>query len=252
LILANHCLDFKSYHAAGATLFAAYLAKNPKADEAANDRRQQFARSALLAAAGKGRDVAAPTAEEKAKLRGLALTWLRAELQRWNGRWKNPDAKAVQALLLDLPTWPDNPALALTRDVKERSKWPADERRGWKEFWLELDQLLEQAALATVTRQFTGTLTAEQREHVHELKARSGQVFLIDLESTQFDAYLQVKDAKGQSLAEHDDVAPDNKNARLTFTAPEDGTYRVVATSFTRRGTGAFTLTVRSFAQAKE
>jgi hypothetical protein len=39
---------------------------------------------------------------------------------------------------------------------------------------------------------------------------------------------------------------------RLIFTAPADGTYRLVATSFEQSGTGAYTLTVRTFAEAKK
>ena len=34
-------------------------------------------------------------------------------------------------------------------------------------------------------------------------------------------------------------------NARITFRADQDGTYRIHATSFCNRGVGVFTLTVR-------
>ena len=95
-------------------------------------------------------------------------------------------------------------------------------------------------------------LTAQDKEQVHEMKLQAGQVYLIDLESTAFDAYLRLHDAKGKLLAENDDIIPNvNLNSRLLFTAPADGTYRLVATSFEQRGTGAYTLTVRSFVEAK-
>ena len=45
-------------------------------------------------------------------------------------------------------------------------------------------------------------------------------------------------------LAENDTVGPDNRNARLLFTAPADGSYRLVAASRQPRGTGSYTLTV--------
>jgi serine protease Do len=76
----------------------------------------------------------------------------------------------------------------------------------------------------------------------------AGRTYVIDLESAQFDAYLRLEDPKGKVLAENDDISPDNQNSRIVFTAPADGTYRLVATSFQQRGTGSYTLTIRVLA----
>jgi hypothetical protein len=59
-------------------------------------------------------------------------------------------------------------------------------------------------------------------------------------------------DGQGKLLATNNDIAPGDSNARLLFTAPRDGVYRLGATSFQGRGRGAYTLTVRSFAEEKE
>ena len=56
---------------------------------------------------------------------------------------------------------------------------------------------------------------------------------------------ITLLDPKGKVLAENDDVAPDNLNSRLVFTAPKAALYRIVATSFQQRGQGAYTLTIR-------
>jgi hypothetical protein len=96
-------------------------------------------------------------------------------------------------------------------------------------------------------------LTDKERERVHEVQLRAGQVYVIDLESTDFDAYLRLHDSQGKLLAENDDIEPGvNPNSRLIFTAPAEGTYRLVATSFEQSGSGVYTLTVRSFAEAKK
>ena len=47
---------------------------------------------------------------------------------------------------------------------------------------------------------------------------------------------------QGKLLAEYDDIVPDqNLNSRVVFTAKEDGTYRIVATSFEQQGVGSYT-----------
>ena len=44
----------------------------------------------------------------------------------------------------------------------------------------------------------------------------------------------------------------ENLNSRLLFTAPADGTYRLVATSFEGMGIGTYYLTVRAFVDPKK
>jgi hypothetical protein len=70
----------------------------------------------------------------------------------------------------------------------------------------------------------------------------SGVRYVINLTSTDFDAYLRLKDDQGVELARDDDSGGD-LNAQITFQAPKDGIYRVVATSFNGK-TGHFALTV--------
>jgi hypothetical protein len=249
--LADLCRIYKGYHASAARLYAAAVAANPKLAEAASDRRHQFARSALLATSSQGSDPKPATAEEKTKFRNQALAWLKADLQQWARRFQDRDDKAFRSLMLDLPTWPAAPGLALVHARKELDKLPADEREAWQQWWADLDALLDGVAANVRTHLFKGALTTSERERVHELKMQAGQVYFIDLESAQFDAYLQVKDSGGKVLAQHDDISPHDPNARLIFTAPQTGTYRLVATSPRQLGTGVYMLTVRAFARAK-
>ena len=67
--------------------------------------------------------------------------------------------------------------------------------------------------------------------------------------SKEIDAYLRLEDANGKQLAEDDDSGG-NLDARIIFTAPRDGIYRVVATSCSPAN-GRFTLSVKEIVPAK-
>jgi len=99
---------------------------------------------------------------------------------------------------------------------------------------------------------FDGTLSAEDKKDrvrtgsyakTYLVNMVQGQDYLIELDSRAFDAYLRVEDRAGKQLASDDDGG-DGTNARLDFTAPADGTYRIIVTSFENVRTGAFTLRV--------
>lgn len=71
-----------------------------------------------------------------------------------------------------------------------------------------------------------------------------GEEVVIDLESLEFDAYLRLEDSAGQKLAEDDDTGFEG-NARITFRAPREDSYRIIVTSFKPGETGNYELTVR-------
>ena len=79
---------------------------------------------------------------------------------------------------------------------------------------------------------------------VYPVKMKGGSVYQIDMVSTQFDSYLRLEDNGGNELAEDDDGGG-NLNARIVFTCPKDGEYKVIATAFNPNGVGMYTLTVK-------
>lgn len=77
----------------------------------------------------------------------------------------------------------------------------------------------------------------------YDVQMVGGKTYIIDLISKQFDAFLRLEDLEGKRLAQDDDSGG-GTNARIRFKAPEDGVYRVYATTF-NVGTGLFLLKVR-------
>jgi hypothetical protein len=78
---------------------------------------------------------------------------------------------------------------------------------------------------------------------VHKLALKEGLVYVIDLVSKEFDAYLRIEDAGGKQLAEDDDGGG-GLNARLFFIPPATAEYSVIATAFKTK-TGKYRLTVQ-------
>lgn len=78
---------------------------------------------------------------------------------------------------------------------------------------------------------------------IFHVRMRQGRTYVIDMVSTQIDPYLRLENMSGRQLAQDDDSGG-FPNARIIFQAPEDGTYRVIGTSFAP-ATGGFTLLIR-------
>ena len=208
--------------------------------------------AALLAANGYGKGASALTQQERADWRKQALTWLQADLQKWREQSASNQAGDVLRLLHRLADWQSNPELAGVRDAKELAKLSPEEQQNWQKLWSERQSIIKQAMQRFhALEEHKGALTAEEPEQFHKLKLRAGAVYVLDLMSGEFDAYLKLYDPDGRILAEDDDGGGD-LNARLVFTLPRDGVYRALATSYQRQGIGAYTLMLREFYPKKK
>ena len=105
-------------------------------------------------------------------------------------------------------------------------------------------------ATGAVVQTLQGTLdpTAERDTaghffRVHQVSLQRGSRVAITMQSPQFDTLLRVEPPTGDAV-DNDDVAPDNTNSRVDFTAPIDGRYRIVATSYAPATAGAYTIQV--------
>lgn len=81
---------------------------------------------------------------------------------------------------------------------------------------------------------------------VYRLTGRAGQRARIDVASAAFDAYVELRAESdpSQVLAEDDDGAGEGTDARLTFTLPADGDYRVEVRAFAPGGFGAYSVSL--------
>ncbi len=103
----------------------------------------------------------------------------------------------------------------------------------------------------TVGRSVSDSLTAGDPRlrsrstpyHVWMLHGRAGQRLVVDLMSSDFDAYLIVRDADGRMMGSDDDSG-EGQNARLHVVLPRDGAYRIVATATSDSSRGRYTLAV--------
>jgi hypothetical protein len=75
------------------------------------------------------------------------------------------------------------------------------------------------------------------------LEGRGGETYTIDLMSDDFDSYLYMA-GPGIPDPRTNDDGGEGLNSRLTVTLPEDGSYRIIVSSLSSTGTGAYTLRV--------
>jgi tetratricopeptide (TPR) repeat protein len=144
LALAAVC-SFECLHASAVRFYAAAFAADAGlADDLGAWRRYNAACSAVRAAAGEGCD-APGDEQEKARLRGQALTWLKADLALWGQRLaagKDSGPVAVRDTLL---FWQEDADLAAVRDEKALAALPEGERKEWAGLWADVTGLLQKA-----------------------------------------------------------------------------------------------------------
>jgi tetratricopeptide (TPR) repeat protein len=131
----------KQYHAAQGLYAEAFRREPARADQ--GPHRYNAACAAALAAAGKGIDAGKLDDKEKARLRGQALTWLRAELAV-GGKYLEKATPAGRARIRrTLRHWQRDPDLAGVRGNKALAMLQETERAGWRKLWAEVEALLK-------------------------------------------------------------------------------------------------------------
>lgn len=79
--------------------------------------------------------------------------------------------------------------------------------------------------------------------HAYLFTARAGETITVEVLSGQLDPYAVIQDAQGNALASDDDSGG-NLQARLVYTFPSAGVYRIVATTYAANTYGPYTLRV--------
>ncbi len=142
LALAQMCYDTKR-HAAAARFWAEALAADPKlGDDRQAGHRYNAACAAALAGAGQGTDDPKPDDAARARLRGQALDWLKAERAAWAKVLDSSDPQARSLVQQTLQHWQADTDLAGVRDAGALAKLPEAERVAWRSLWADVDALL--------------------------------------------------------------------------------------------------------------
>jgi serine/threonine protein kinase/cytochrome c-type biogenesis protein CcmH/NrfG len=249
LALAQMCREYKNRHASAVRLYQeAFQAQQRLADDLGKQHRYHAACSAALAGCGQGEEAAKLKEEEKTKLRRQARDLLLADLDSYVKQLKTEKAEVVVRVIGRLAHWQQDDDFAGVRAVKELAKLPGEEKQAWQKLWTDVQRLHKDAQSRFNETRLEETLSGKENSKVHEIKMTAGETYVIDMESKAFDTFLKLEDAQGKLLAENDDISPTNRNSRIVFTAPTDGRYRVIATSFQRRGRGQYEIIIRVFA----
>ena len=78
----------------------------------------------------------------------------------------------------------------------------------------------------------------------YTFEAGEGWNITAEMRSDAFDTYLWLIGPSGNSLMQDDDGLGEGTNSRITYTAPERGTYTVRCNSYDGQGRGAYTVHV--------
>jgi serine/threonine protein kinase/Flp pilus assembly protein TadD len=147
LVLAHLCQEQKRV-AAATRLYADTFAAQPKlADDLKAQHRYEAAGAAALAGCGQGQDATQLDDQERARLRRLALDWLRADLAQYASMVEKGPAQARAAVPKQLARWQREREFAGVRGAA-LGKLPEAERPPWQKLWAEIGALQKRAAKA--------------------------------------------------------------------------------------------------------
>jgi tetratricopeptide (TPR) repeat protein len=118
----------------------AFAADPALADPLKNPHRYWAACDAVRAATGQDKERPEVGVEERGRLTGLALKWLRADLAQRTLQAK--DTKQWPQVRESLTDWKKEPVLASVRDPASLAAMPPADRKAWEALWRDVDALL--------------------------------------------------------------------------------------------------------------
>jgi serine/threonine-protein kinase len=142
---ARLCIGKKRYSHAAQFFEAAFAAQPRLAEDLRSFDRYNAACAAAQAAGGSGGDATRLDDAERARLRGQALGWLRADLGLWAKQLEAGTPEARKAVREQLQNWRRDTDLAGLRDAAALAKLPEVEREACLKLWADVDALLLRA-----------------------------------------------------------------------------------------------------------
>jgi tetratricopeptide (TPR) repeat protein/serine/threonine protein kinase len=143
LELAFLCTRYKKLHLAATRLYRDAFGTEPTlADDPHTGNRYNAACSAALAGCGRGKDAAGLDDTERARLRGQALDWLRADLTAWGKLLLEDDIAMTRPVVVQqLEHWLKDADLARVRG-EALAELPEAEGQRWRDLWADVEKML--------------------------------------------------------------------------------------------------------------
>jgi len=136
-------LPFCKQYAAAVRFYTGAFAEKPSlADDVHLQHRYNAACAAALAGCGQGKDAQQTDDKERARLRGQALEWLRADLAKWSRRLEQKVDKARPRIIQHLQHWLVDTDFDGVRRSEALDRLPEAERQAWRQLWAEVAALL--------------------------------------------------------------------------------------------------------------
>jgi tetratricopeptide (TPR) repeat protein len=156
MALAWHCQEHKKHYAAATRFYAeAFVAQPGLADDLKAQDRYNAACAAALAGCGQGQDAAKLDDQERARLRGQSLTWLRADLAEHAKILEKGPAQVRAAVQQRLAHWQQDTDFAGVRG-DALARLPAAERQAWQQLWADVADMLAEAQKKTTPQKKAG------------------------------------------------------------------------------------------------
>jgi tetratricopeptide (TPR) repeat protein len=144
--LALLCQMHKKLYAAARWYGEAFALEPALAERlGAQGSRYDAACASALAGCGDGQDAKALDARQRARLRGQALEWLRADLSAWNKLLKNKEAAMAPIVRQQMQNWLTDADFAGVRGADAVAKLPDGERQPWLKLWADVTDLFTKA-----------------------------------------------------------------------------------------------------------
>src|SRR5262249_47529760 len=128
--LAELC-SIKRLNCGAARFYEGAFTAQPKLSEELNSHRYNAACAAALAGCGQGKDADKLDENAKARLRGQALGWLRADLVAWAKESAKNSPEARAAVAQAMRHWQADADLAGVRGPEALARLPEAERQPW-------------------------------------------------------------------------------------------------------------------------
>jgi serine/threonine protein kinase/tetratricopeptide (TPR) repeat protein len=146
LALARLCaLPCRRLYAAAVGFYSEAFAADPKLVDDLLTNRYNAACAAALAGCSQGNDAARLTPDERVRLRGQALTWLRADLKTWSLMLDKSADNALAKVRGAMRHWQNDSDFDGVRGDAALAMLPEAERREWRSIWQEVRDLGQRA-----------------------------------------------------------------------------------------------------------